>query len=272
MSLKDFTYIDFERVRSYLAQINGKLSEQISETKQHSAGSEASAKANGITKFLIDAEASGNYMYTRSRSETSSLHHAIFDEFSELIKSKELIGSIDDEKPFTEITCHIKVVDYRLLAEQFRSTAQLMPLMTQFISTTPSAKNNQEKAAEKIQIKQIKDIASAVELLFGEVRVLQLIDNSGKIIAQSYLNDELLPQKSVFFAQNNEILPEEWTVYCLKPLKAKTIIEQISNGEDLASSLQVASNSLKALKQVIMPDVDSPTVVPIAIFRELNKS
>jgi hypothetical protein len=264
--LKDFTYIDFERVRSYLAQMNGKLQDYASVTTQHAAGGEAGAKAEGLTKLFLDAEAKGSYMYTKSKSETSSLHHAIFDEFDRQVQGKGLVGSLTDEKPFTRLTCHIKVVDYRLLAEQFRSAAKLMPLVNKFANQVSSSKQKQN---EKAQVKQVEDIATAIELMFGEVRVLQLLDESSQIIAQAFLNEELLPQKSVLFARNNEVLPEEWIVFCLKPLRQTAIPAPAYVGDDFADKLQAATDALKVMKQVIMPDKNTPTIVPVAIYRSL---
>jgi len=270
MILKDFTYIDFERVRSYLAQMNGKLSEQIVEAKEHATGIEAGAKSGALTKFLVDAEAKGNYMYTKSSSETSSLHHAIFDSFEEQAQDNEWVGTLEDDKPFTKIACNIKVVDYKLLAEQFKSTATMMPLLDRIANQVTGAPKPSNRHADNHQTKQIMDIAKAVELLFGEVRVMQLINEQGGIIAQAFLDEELLPQKSVFFAHNNEVLPEEWTVFCLKPLKQRQVLSPQYIGEDFADKLQAASDALKDLKQVIMPDKATPTIVPIAIYRSLS--
>jgi hypothetical protein len=208
-------------------------------------------------------------MYTKSSSETSSLHHAIFDAFAEQVTEKKWVGSLDDEKPFTEIMCSIKVVDYQLLAEQFKSTAAMMPLLDR-IANQANGHKPSSKHADKNQAKQITDIAKAVELLFGEVRVMQLLNEQGGIIAQAFLDEELLPQKSVFFAHNNEVLPEEWTVFCLKPLKQRQVQPPQYVGDDFADKLQAASDALKELKQVIMPDATTPTIVPIAIYRSLS--
>ncbi len=272
MALKDFTYLDFERIRSYLAQMDGKLSEDFSETSQHATGTKVTGGTGALTKLIASVEAEGNYLYTKSHSETSSLHHAIFDTFEAKLRDKELVGDLAGDKPFAEIICRLKVVDYELLSRQFLATAEVMPLITSIAARSANANQTtkQARADEKAQVKLIKDIANAIGMLFEGVKLLQLVSGDGKIIAQASLDEDLLPQKSLFFANNNEVLPQEWTVFCLKQAQVDPVMVIDDTGNDFSKSINGAVVSLRALRQILLPPIETPNVTPIAIYKRIS--
>ncbi|HET7320476.1 MAG TPA: hypothetical protein VFI84_02740 [Candidatus Saccharimonadales bacterium] len=270
MTLKDFTYLDSERIRSYLAQLDGSVNESMMSTSEHSTKADIKAGSGHLTKMIADAEAKGGYLYKKSNTETSSLHHAVFDLFEQRIEKNKLIGTLSDEKPFTEITCRLRVADYQLLAQQFQATASLMPLIGRITAQQNHQQGNKQTNEEKAQAKQIKDIASAIELLFGEVRILQLINSAGEIIAQASLDDELLPEHSLFFARNNEVLPQEYTVFCLKQSSATEIPAVQEAGDDFSKAITGAVSSLATMRETLLPTSSVPSIVPIAIYRKVS--
>src|SRR5437899_1426767 len=84
--LRDFIYLDTERVRSFLAQAVGGLVSQRAKQDEHVAGGKANAKGK-----LFVAEMGGelDYHFRRSATETFSLHDALFAEFLDNVRVSE---------------------------------------------------------------------------------------------------------------------------------------------------------------------------------------
>lgn len=265
MVLKDFAYIDFERVRSYVAQFDGRLTESLTGASTHQGGAKGKMKSGGLVKLLVDAEAEGSYLYTRSNTETASLHHAIFDIFEGKAKTQNLIGDLNDSStPFASVGCHIQVTDYGLMAKQFKATSKLMPLMARLASgsTTSNAKS---------QLQQIKDVTEAVELLYGNHRIVHLLDDNGKTLAQASFNTQLLDESSLFLSDNNIPLPEIWQVFALKLRGAeKPELPKHITGNPMSDALQNVSSAFWKMRTEIFGDRPQVAIIPIAIYRKLS--
>lgn len=78
MNVKDFVYLDVERIRSLLAHATGGLPTERSRQQEHQAGGAAAAKAG--LPWLIQGSGSADYRFVRTDQETLSLHDAICEE------------------------------------------------------------------------------------------------------------------------------------------------------------------------------------------------
>lgn len=268
MSLKDFIYLDNERIRSYSAQLNGGVVEQTEKGTAHHAGGAGEAGASGLTKAFVDAKLNAEYMFEKSHTETSTLHHAAFEL---LVKSLEKNGlydpqndSYDNDKPFSEITCHLRLVDYSVLAAQLQKMGKLMPLFNKVAGKSTSQKDRESVAA-------MKNIAEVVDLLYGDAKILQLISTyDGRVIAQVALDEELsLPVRNLFEASSNNVLPGEWKVFCISEDEPPEIETQVAKNE-ISNALNQTAQVIKGLREYISTVVDAPNVIPIAIYRVLE--
>ena len=91
--IRDFIYLDAERLRSYAAQVFGGVPEETSKESGHEAGGAATAEA-GLFRFLR-AQGEVDYRYHRSATETRSMHHHVYSLFEQELSDSNLITDID---------------------------------------------------------------------------------------------------------------------------------------------------------------------------------
>lgn len=264
--LKDFIYLDVERVRSYSAQLNGSLIEQTQKTTTHETKANAKVAADGLTKLFINTEAGADYAFQKSNTETSTLHHAAFELLVQNLTSNHLVGDniYHANRPFSDIVCHLKLVNYTVLAAQLNKMGVLLPLFDKVAG-------NEQTQEQKQSAEQMQDMSEVINLLYGDTQVLQLINaEERKVIAQIALDENLsLPVRNLFEASSNDILPGEWHVFGIHESEVLNIETQ-GPDNDIAKALIQASDAVKGIKQTISAVVDAPNVVPIAIYRELG--
>lgn len=265
VAIKDFIYLDDERVRSYLAQIDGGLIEKTDSNSAHKTSIKGSAKAEGITKLFLDTEAGAEYAFQKSKSETSTLHHAAFELLvSKLRKAKLIQASKDESRPFSNIECSLRLVDYSVLIEQLKSMGLLMPLFDKISGKSPSQEN-------KATAKQMKDMSEAIRLLYGDAKILQLVSRDGdEVLAQASLAGDLsLPVQNLFQSSSDNVLPGTWRVFCIH--EQDTPVIKLSPGDnEISKALTTAAEEVKKLRSIISATADASTVIPIAIYRELQ--
>jgi hypothetical protein len=78
--LRDFIYLDIERVRSFVAQIAGGLTSELG-TKDEQKTAHKTELQGGLPAGIVKGTGGTDYHYVRTQSETRSLHDAIFHEF-----------------------------------------------------------------------------------------------------------------------------------------------------------------------------------------------
>jgi len=100
--LRDFIYLDWERVRSLAAQLFEGVPQDTSSDRGHEIGAEAQIEG-GIPGFL-KGHGGGDYRYFRTDSETRSLHHYIYSLLEERLETEGLVTSIDKDSDFDKWT------------------------------------------------------------------------------------------------------------------------------------------------------------------------
>jgi hypothetical protein len=96
--LRDFIYLDAERLRSFAAQILGGVPEEEMREKGHELGGEAAAEA-GLWRF-VRAQGGMDYRYHRTATETRSMHHQVYSLFEEAIQEEGLLQAVDEAFDF----------------------------------------------------------------------------------------------------------------------------------------------------------------------------
>lgn len=130
--IRDFIYLDIERVRSFYTQINGGIpteSQTVEETHESTGGS---ARA-GIPGLGGDVRA--NFQYRRMDSETYSLHDQILVELLSGLVDEKLVIELSDNfewntQAFTDgmfvlTQGPIKIVDHQYVISQLAGLPQL---------------------------------------------------------------------------------------------------------------------------------------------------
>lgn len=265
--IKDFIYLDDERVRSYTAQLTGSVTERTEHQTAHNVKTGAAVKASGLSKLFVDTDVGAEYAFQRSKSETSTLHHAAFEMLAQNLENKKLINEVAEySKPFSDIECYLRLVDYSVLAAQLDHMGLLMPLFDKVAGNKPNQVN-------KATAKQMKDVSRVIGLLYGNAKVLQLLALDGKkVLAQVSLDNSFsLPVQNLFSASSNSVLPGVWHVFGV--YEQDTPIVDLPTGEnEISQALASVSRELTKLKGIISATIDAPSVIPVAIYRILSRS
>src|SRR6202171_6012120 len=77
--VRDFIFLDIERIRSFVAQGGGGVPTERSGGHEHQTGGQASAEG-GLPFGLAHIQGQTDYHYVRSATETKSVQDAIFNE------------------------------------------------------------------------------------------------------------------------------------------------------------------------------------------------
>lgn len=266
--LKDFLYLDFERVRSFVAQFYSGLPEtrilsgKKSESIDASLGFEAIAKTNA--KVLTE----------KNVSETQSLHLALYGIFEAEAEKQNFIRHQNLEGPLIKVRCQIRLVDYKEMSEKIDLFARIMPLINRLQSPESQYTKAQRKAVEqeeKQQSQQFEDMSSIVNMIFGaELYGIGYIDNSPKF--KMKLQKDLLQFKSSgLLGSSEELLTEEWTVVGMVVQKQKKPDEPEST-DPMAKGIQDMNVAFDDMKKQLQSGENTAEVIPIAIYRELKPS
>lgn len=121
-NLRDFVYLDVERVKSAIAQLHGGVVSDLVE------GSEASTARGGRAglRVFADVGVEGSYATVNRSTETRTLHDFVYTDLeSSLIENHALKiisadGSQDDEADPDQIREELTPIDYVLVKGQVR--------------------------------------------------------------------------------------------------------------------------------------------------------
>jgi hypothetical protein len=197
--MRDFIYLDVERVRSFVAQASGGLTSERSSQSQHQTGGEG--KVEGGIPVIGKASGSTDYHYLRSQSETKSLHDHIFAEFYQHlkpgeqlkdftnIKEAEWIESSFSDSDFIVTQGILKIVDYQSIIATMQNLPTLIDLVgkvttyaagtnTQLNTPLTSKTSGKPKGGANVQ-------STEVQLAKNQLRTLPIKEMSG-FITQMY--------------------------------------------------------------------------------------
>lgn len=135
--LRDFIYLDTERLRSFTAQLLGGVPETAAVERGHEAGGQVSGEA-GLWRF-VRAQGELDYRYHRAASETRSLHHHVYSLFEEALASDGLLTTVDasfdyasrwqpehlQEATFVKLIGQVRLVDYGIALSFMEGYASL---------------------------------------------------------------------------------------------------------------------------------------------------
>ena len=264
--LKDFLYLDFERVRSFVAQfysglpetrtLNGKKAEDVGVT----LGFEAIAKSNA--KVLTE----------KNVSETQSLHLALYDIFEAEADKQKFIRHQNLDGPLIKVKCQIRLVDYQEMSKKVSLFSSLMPLINKLQSADSQytkAQKREQQQNEKQQKQQFEDVGNIIDIIFGsELYGIGYIDGEPKFRAR--LQKDLLQfQSSGLLGSSEDLLTEEWTVVGMVVQKQKKPQDDKPT-DPMAQAIQDMNTAFDDMKRQLQSSDTDKEVIPIAIYRELK--
>ncbi len=97
-TLRDFIYLDWERIRSIAAQLFQGVPEQ-SITEKHNEASVKGEVGGGVLG-LFQGKGGADYRYFKSGNETRSFHHSIYSLVEDRLIDDGLVELIDNNYDF----------------------------------------------------------------------------------------------------------------------------------------------------------------------------
>jgi hypothetical protein len=147
--IRDFIYMDVERIRSFVAQV----SEGLTSEKSAEIGREVQGESSleGSLPFIAKATGGASYHFLKSSSETKSLHDHIFEEFFQNINSEGMLTHVAKmqandwrEDLFTDgnfflTTGLFKIVDYQATINSIDALPDLINTIVRITSKAQTA-------------------------------------------------------------------------------------------------------------------------------------
>lgn len=279
--LKDFLYLDFERVRSFYAQMfSGET-----QTRTTSTNRDSSLKTKVGVKIagLFGLEAAPSISIARGSTETKSLHHQLYIEFEEQLEKWKKVSEINTfnsttEKPFIKIHGRIQIIDYKGLLKRLAKTFDLMDYFKKMelekIKEQTNDKNELARLKRQVNEKYAKpkeydDMFDMIEALYGDTLMLNVYVED-QLFAKANLSPSLFQFESSGIISGTEaLIDEEWIII-------GQIINEVpkpnlsTTGENKFDELFSTSMlpAYKDMKNMIETKAKN-NIIPVSIYRVL---
>lgn len=203
--LKDFIYLDTDRVRSFVAQLYEGVPEAFGATTGHEkAGKgEAAIEVPLLGKLGIE----GNILYQKGSSETRSAHHYLYNLFEQKIKEFGKLREITDSFPreqwqadefkdgtFLLVQCRIQIIDYRAVVNTFEIIPRIAELSSIFNKQSlrqqlEEGKIDQREYDKQLKLHEVPTIIRKDIPKIGEM-VEKLYSGTSRVKAYPFLDEE----------------------------------------------------------------------------------
>jgi hypothetical protein len=298
--IRDFIYLDIDRIKSILAQLEKGLTENRIETR--SKVKEISGEGNFSINAIIKAAGGAKYLWENQTSQTKTLHDHIYNYIEhKLIAGKQLIkinerftekdwenGKIYKELKHTSYILsegYFLINDYNYMAKIFNSFNDLGEFFA-YCSTLNNSRNNFSKQAiqqfkEKKKSMQLEDkLIDGFKLFFDVfykdrlvIKVLPYEDFSNfrfvGILQEAYLRDNI--QSIIYKYGTNPV--SKWNLFAQIASLTEKDHKSFNPTGMVGSSVEIAMQGVFSALQgfeaaglsASYPEI---AVTPIVIYRE----
>lgn len=302
VKLRDFIYLDVERLKSLLSQLDRGLLTELADTS--GASQTVEGRAGVSIPALLDIGGSGQSVTTDQSTETRTLHDFVFRQTEELLlerhRLKRLPQDFSSARLLTqEVRADLSPVEYVLVQGQlsfsdykYMSTLlanmnDILRITTRFSYTdrlnnaTGGARSaiekqmNEEIAAGKLDDRYVKDLQKLFGLFLKDRLVIKVIpfpeDPNVRIVGP--LREELLrePMEDIRFKFGSSPATA-WTVFgqiAAVPQEHETRAElDLAFSNDLDRALQVIFDSLRGIEDQFRITYPEIAIMPITIYRD----
>jgi len=207
--LRDFVYLDWERVRSLAAQ----LFRGVPQDATAERGSEVTAEGRleGGVFGLLKGQAGADYRYFRTENETRSFYHYVYSLVEDRLSKDKLITSIDAnfdfkqwtnsffrDGQFVRVTGVVRLMDFawistmlEALPKMLRTAQHAESFTLKKMRATQLITQQDFEAKKKAQQKQLRELkALKIEEITGLMRQLY-----GNVVRVKVLPDRRHPDK-----------------------------------------------------------------------------
>jgi hypothetical protein len=136
-SLRDFVYLDWERVRSLSAQLLRGVPQDATRESGHDLG--AKGEVRGGIRAVLTGKGEGDYRYFRTQNETRSLHHYVYTLFETRLRERGAVTEVDAhfdfdrwtedgfrDGQFVRVTGLVRLMDYAWISIMMEALPGMM--------------------------------------------------------------------------------------------------------------------------------------------------
>jgi len=299
LKIRDFIYLDTERLKSIIAQIEQGLVNISTQLKSNNK--EVMAKAGGSLLGLLEAAGGAKYVWQNQATETRTLHDNIYNKVENALTSNDLLITIPGNIKMESIDSNFesmvsntsfilakgKVIinDFtrmRLMLEKFNDLGKFIAQCS--VSSLPSntSKHLKNQALTKTRDKMTLD-KSMIEgfklffdLFYKDRVVIKMLtfENYPDFRLVGNLKADFLRENISSIIYKYGTAPvSEWTIFAQVasiPPKDMSKIENKIGGADIGVALQQMFNAFREVELLAQSSVVHPeiAITPIAIYRE----
>ena len=178
MDLKDFIYLDIDRIRSLTSQLFEGIPEAID--SKNGKEQDIKGKVKGGVPLLISGGLEGSLLFRQEKTETKSLQHYIYvlfeNKLNDLEELKVLDGKFDEkdwvdgivredlkETDFIKITTNVKIFDYEYLDNVFKMVKGLPDTVAELTSMSLTKDKRKQKKRETLREMGAQDWDSTIK-------------------------------------------------------------------------------------------------------------
>jgi len=288
-TIRDFIYLDVERVRSWVAQAAGGLVSERASGREHATGGKGSAK--GRVPFLVEVGGEADYHYRRSLTETLSVHDAIFAEFCEHLTptqgpqdAADWVEAAFRDGEFVQTKGRLKIVDYKDAIRRLESLPKFADAVTRLGNSATAVQQNpsrntipraQSPQTAKLDPKQVRDITHTANEVYGDlirIKVLPFPEDdtcsyvgAGDRASFRYRPDAL----SIIYGS---VIDADWTVVAqVNKGRVATVPPTTTDDQSLEDRFEALVYVLDELTQLAQGiRFPAVAVTPVAIYRDVQ--
>ena len=197
--LRDFIYLDWERLRSFAAQ----LFQGIPDTKTAGQSHETEAKGQleGNALWLLKGQVGADYRFFRTENETRSLHHHVYSIVEEKLLENKSVLFIDNEFDFTNWAKDffrdgqfvlakgmIRFMDYEwvsmmleALPEMYRTLIHMESIGLKASLATPqelaAKRKEREERLKELKGLKLDQVTTLFRQLYGDIVRIKVVPN-----------------------------------------------------------------------------------------------
>jgi hypothetical protein len=197
--IRDFVYLDWERVRSMAAQLFRGIPEGRTEGESREADAKGQLEGNAL--WLLKGQFGADYRYLRTENETRSFHHYVYSLVEDkLVDDKSLIvidedfdfrqwnQSLFQDGQFVRVKGLVRIMDYDWISMMLDALPQMYKTVIHMesLGLKQSQSNTQETAQKKKQhqdrlseLKALKlpEITAFIRQMYGDTVRIKVVAN-----------------------------------------------------------------------------------------------
>jgi len=286
--MKDFIYLDIERVRSFVAQLRRGAPDRLEEsTSQRGAGG-------------LRAGLTASYEYEKTSAETRSVHHYLYDEFEADIRQEGKLLVVDNSMSTSSwdslarrdgqlVLAHgrVRIVDWERLVGALDAVPKIAKSVGRFAKQTLEEKRKKGEVTQTEFQRGLReadplaghtaDIAEigriVTELYGGTVRVKVYPfseDRSRQLVGNSFTQHFQQPQGAFFSAGGGESPSDWWALGLIAGQATPTPTDSPAVADVLDDQMEALVTAVEAMSRIasgiVLPRI---AFSPLAIYREI---